>query len=76
MQLEELPYNTITLAGAAYKSHFFFVCASFSLVGRAWTGLYCTVLVALGIFQFILGLVWGVLAISRVANLRSRAVEL
>ena len=39
-------------------------------------GLHCAVLVALRIFQFVLGLVWGVLVISRVANLRSRAVEL
>ena len=76
MQLEKLPSNTITLVGTVYKSHFFFVCASLSLVGDAWVGLDCTVPVALRIFQFVLGLVWGVLVISRVANLRSRAVEL
>ena len=75
MQLEKLPSNMITLVGAVYKSHFFFICASFSLVGGAWVGLYCTVSVALRIFQFVLGLVRGVLVISRVANLRSRAVE-
>ena len=73
MQLEKMP-SMITLVGAVYKSYFFFVCASFS-VGGAKVGLYCTVPVALRIFQFVLSLVRGVLVISRVANLRSRAVE-
>ena len=68
MLLEKLPSNTITLVGAVYKSHFFFACASFSLVGGAKVGLDCTVPVALRIFQLVLGLVWGVLVISRVAN--------
>ena len=68
MQLEKLPSNTITLVGAIYKSHFFFVCASFTLVGGAKVGLDCTVPVALRIFQFVLSFVPGVLVISRVAN--------
>ena len=59
MQLEGLPSNTITLVGAVYKSHFFFVCASLSLVRGAKVGLDCTVPVALRIFQFVLGFVWG-----------------
>ena len=66
--VRKLPSNTITLVGAAHKSHFFFVCASFSLVGGANVGLDCTVPVALRIFQFVPGLVWGVLVISQVAN--------
>ena len=68
MQLEKLPSNTITLVGAVYRSHFFFVCASFSLVGGTKIGLDCPVPVALEVFQSVLGLVWGVLVISRVAN--------
>ena len=61
-------FNMIILVGAVYKSHFCFVCASLFSVGGAWVGLGCTVPVALRIFQFVLGLVWGASVISRVAN--------
>ena len=65
-----MPSNTITLVGAVYKFHFFFVCVSFSLVGGIKVGLDCPVLlvVALRDFQSVLGLVWGILVISWIAN--------
>ena len=66
--MTHFPVNHVTLVGAVYKSHFFFVCASLFSVSGAWVGLDCTVPVALRIFQFVLGLVWGVLVISRAAN--------
>ena len=74
MQLEKLPYNTITLAGVGgvFTDPISFCLHEFFRGGPRIGRFVLHRSMALRIFQSVLGFVQGALVISRFANLRSR----